>query len=114
MPEGGAATQATGSKELLQQLAIASEEAEAGRAQSEELQSRVGALEEQVADMQRMIELKDAELSNLHPFAAQNQAAANTTGAASPEAGVPATDQAETQSRRHPRERASVMPNLKA
>ena len=82
MPEGGAATQAPGSQALLQQLALATEEAEAGRAQSEELQSRVGKLEEQVADMQRLIELKDAELANLqNRLAAQDQSAANTTGA---------------------------------
>ncbi len=103
MPEGGAATQAPESQELLQQLAIASEEAEAGRAQSEELQSRVGNLEEQVADMQRLIELKDAELANLqNRLAAQDQAAANSTGAASSEADAPATDQAETQSQETP------------
>jgi pilus assembly protein FimV len=99
MPEGSTATQAPGSQALLQQLALATEEAEAGRAQSEELQSRVGKLEEQVADMQRLIELKDAELANLqNRLAAQNQAAANTSGTATPEAGAPAIDQPESQS----------------
>jgi pilus assembly protein FimV len=102
-PEGDAATQAPESQELLQQLAIATEEAEAGRAQSEELQSRVGTLEEQVADMQRLIELKDAELANLqNRLAAQDQVAANSTGAATSEAGAPATDQAETKSQETP------------
>ena len=97
-PEGGAAAQAPGSQELLQQLALATEEAEAGRAQSEELQSRVGKLEEQVADMQRLIELKDTQLANLqNRLAAQNQTASNTTSDASPEAGAPATNRSETQ-----------------
>ncbi|MGB7931261.1 MAG: FimV/HubP family polar landmark protein [Gammaproteobacteria bacterium] len=103
MPEGSTATQAPGSQALLQQLALATEEAEAGRAQSEELQTRVGKLEEQVADMQRLIELKDAELANLqNRLAAQNQTAANTSGTATPEAGAPAIDQAESQSQETP------------
>jgi len=103
MPEGGTATQAPESKELLKQLSLVTDEAEAGRAQSQELQSRVGKLEEQVADMQRLIELKDAELANLqNRLAAQNQTAANTNGAATSEAGAPATDQAESQSQETP------------
>jgi len=103
MPEGGSATQATGPQELLQQLAIATEEAEAGRAQSEELQSRVGKLEEQVADMQRLIELKDAELANLqNRLAAQNQAEAKTTGAPLTEADARTTDQTVSQSQVSP------------
>jgi len=102
-PEGGAAAQAPGSQELLQQLALATEEAEAGRAQSEELQSRVGKLEEQVADMQRLIELKDTQLANLqNRLAAQNQTASNTTSDASPEAGAPATNRSETQAEAPP------------
>jgi pilus assembly protein FimV len=101
-PEGGAAEQAHGSQELLQQLALATEEAEAGRAQSEELQSRVGKLEEQVADMQRLIELKDAELANLqNRLAAQNQTTSNSTSDASPEAGARATNRPETQVERN-------------
>jgi pilus assembly protein FimV len=103
VPEGTAATQPHESQALLQQLAVATEEAETGRAQSEELQSRVGKLEEQVADMQRLIELKDAELANLqNRLAAQDQAAANSTDAASPETGAPATDQVKTQSQETP------------
>jgi pilus assembly protein FimV len=98
MPEGGTATQAPESKELLKQLSLVTDEAEAGRAQSQELQSRVGKLEEQVADMQRLIELKDTQLANLqNRLAAQNQTASNTTSDASPEAGAPATDRSKTQ-----------------
>jgi pilus assembly protein FimV len=97
-PEGGAEAQTPGSQELLQQLALATEEAEAGRAQSEELQSRVGKLEEQVADMQRLIELKDTQLANLqNRLAAQNQTTSNTTGDASPETDAPAANRSETQ-----------------
>jgi pilus assembly protein FimV len=103
IPEEGEATEAPGSQALLQQLAIATEEAEAGRAQSEELQTRVGKLEEQVADMQRLIELKDAELASLqNSLAAQNQATAITRDAAASEAGAPAVDQAESQSQETP------------
>ena len=92
--EGGVESQASESQALLQQLALATEEAEAGRAQSEELQSRVGTLEEQVADMQRLIELKDAQLANLqNRLAAQNEAA-NAASDAAPEAVSPAGDQA--------------------
>jgi pilus assembly protein FimV len=88
--EGGTETQAPESQELLQQLALATEEAEAGRAQSEELQSRVGKLEEQVADMQRLIELKDEQLANLqNRLAAQGQAAVSPASEVMPEADAP-------------------------
>jgi len=97
-PEGGTTAQAPGSQELLQQLSLVTEEAEAGRAQTGELQSRVGKLEEQVADMQRLIELKDTQLANLqNRLAAQNQTASNTTSDASPDTGAPATDRSGTQ-----------------
>jgi pilus assembly protein FimV len=59
------AEDAPASGDLQQQLALATEEAEAGRAQSEELQSRVGELEEQVEAMQRLLELKDAQLASM-------------------------------------------------
>ncbi|NNG12548.1 MAG: LysM peptidoglycan-binding domain-containing protein, partial [Halobacteria archaeon] len=81
-PEGDATAQAAGtgaaeaeaqpvaedapaSNDLQQQLALATEEAEAGRAQGVELQSRVDKLEEQVEAMQRLVELKDAELASM-------------------------------------------------
>jgi pilus assembly protein FimV len=54
-----------GSNELEQQLAMATEEAEASRAQSSELQARVTELEDQVTDMQRLLELKDAQLASM-------------------------------------------------
>jgi pilus assembly protein FimV len=54
-----------GSTDLEQQLAMATEAAEAGRAQSGELQARVTELEDQVTDMQRLLELKDAQLASM-------------------------------------------------
>jgi pilus assembly protein FimV len=97
-PDGGTETQAPESKELLQQLALVTEEAEAGRAQSQELQSRVGNLEKQVADMQRLIELKDTQLANLqNRLAAQNQAASTATSDASAGVVAPASSPSETQ-----------------
>jgi pilus assembly protein FimV len=96
MPAGNATTQAPAAKELLQQLTLATEEAEAGRAQTQELQSRVGKLEEQVSNMQRLIELKDAQLANLQkrlaaPAPTQTQ---NTEGNAAPVPATPASDKA--------------------
>ncbi|MEZ5540519.1 MAG: FimV/HubP family polar landmark protein [Pseudomonadota bacterium] len=54
-----------GSADLTQQLALATEEVEAGKAQSRELQSRVNELEAQVETMQRLLELKDDALANM-------------------------------------------------
>jgi len=50
---------------LNQQLALATEEAEASKAQSTEYQSQVSELEEQVETMQRLLELKDEELASM-------------------------------------------------
>jgi pilus assembly protein FimV len=69
--EGQATPDDTGSEvsktasggDLSEQLALASEEAEAGRAQSEELQSRVNDLENQIDTMKRLLVLKDDELA---------------------------------------------------
>jgi len=94
VPASGAA-QAPDPQALLQQLSLATEEAEAGRAQSQELQSRVSKLEEQVTSMQRLIELKDEQLANLqNRLATQNQTpSANTAEETSSEAQAPASDQ---------------------
>ena len=59
--------------DVQQQLALATEEAEAGRAQSEELQSRVSKLEEQVESMKRLLELKDAQLASMQNRLAQEE-----------------------------------------
>ena len=50
---------------LQQQLTLAAEEVAAERAQSQELQSQVSELEEQITTMQRLLELKDNELARL-------------------------------------------------
>ncbi len=62
--------------EVQQELALATEEAEAGRAQSAELQSRVSKLEEQVEAMKRLLELKDAQLASMQNRIAGEDAAA--------------------------------------
>lgn len=51
--------------DLRQELALANEEVEARRAESSELQSRVSELESQLADMQRLLELKDEQLASI-------------------------------------------------
>jgi pilus assembly protein FimV len=62
--------------ELRQELALANEEAEAGRAQAGELQSRVNELESQLADMQRLLELKDEQLASIQAGLTEPQAEA--------------------------------------
>jgi pilus assembly protein FimV len=71
--------------DVQQQLALATEEAEAGRAQSEELQSRVSKLEEQVESMKRLLELKDAQLASMQNRLVQ-EGEAPVAEAADPEA----------------------------
>jgi pilus assembly protein FimV len=74
-PQAGDAE--TGSSNIEQQLALATETAEANRAQSEELQSRVTELEEQLATMKRLLELKSDQLASIQ----NKQAAAETEDA---------------------------------
>ena len=71
----GAATASAGDPEaadgqsatdMNKQLALASEEAEANKAQTRELQSRVDELEEQIETMKRLLELKDDALAGFH------------------------------------------------
>ena len=50
---------------LNNQLALAAEEAEASKARSEELQTRVTELEQQIETMKRLLELKDDALADL-------------------------------------------------
>jgi pilus assembly protein FimV len=64
-------SEASGAENVQQQLALASEEVEAGRAQSEELQSRVQELETQVMKMQRLLELKSEELAGMQHLAGE-------------------------------------------
>jgi pilus assembly protein FimV len=76
-PQAGDAE--AGSSNLEQQLALAAETAEANRAKSEELQSRVTELEEQLATMKRLLELKSDELATMQNR--QATAEADTTPA---------------------------------
>ena len=62
---GDTDSEASGDGNIRQQLVLASEEVEAGRAESEELQSRVQELEGQVQNMQRLLELKSEELAGM-------------------------------------------------
>lgn len=69
---------------LRRELVLATEAAEVQRAQSEQLESRLQVLEEQIAKMQRLIELKDDQLALL----------ASQTGAEVPDATLPAPEAA--------------------
>jgi pilus assembly protein FimV len=69
-------SEASSAGDIHQQLVLASEEVEAGRAQSEELQSRVQELEAQVQKMQRLIELKSEELAGMQNEAGTPEAEA--------------------------------------
>ena len=55
----------TGSSSIEQQLALAAETAEANRAQSAEMQSRLTELEQQVVTMKRLLELKNDQLATM-------------------------------------------------
>jgi pilus assembly protein FimV len=76
----GAATASSGDPEaaegqstadLGKQLALVSEEAEASKVQSEELQSRVTELEEQIETMTRLLELKDDALADMQQLGSE-------------------------------------------
>ena len=62
--------------ELGNQLALAAEEAEASKAQSVELQTRVTELEQQIETMKRLLELKDDALADMQ----QQEASEPATG----------------------------------
>lgn len=62
---GTAAATSDDAGTLSQQLALVSEEAEANRAQADELQSRVEELEQQIVTMKRLLELKNDELASM-------------------------------------------------
>jgi pilus assembly protein FimV len=91
----------TATADLEQQLALANEAAEADRAQSEELQARVSDLEEQMAEMRRLLELKDTQLANM-----QNRLAAesDTSTAAEGAEQAAADETAETATPEEPAE----------
>jgi pilus assembly protein FimV len=71
--------------ELDNQLALASEEAEASKAQSEELQTRVTELEQQIETMKRLLELKDDALADLQQQEASEAALDTATDTVEPE-----------------------------
>lgn len=67
---------AKGLKTVQQELLMANEALEEQRRQSEEVTSRLNLLEEQIANMQRLIQLKDNELARLQAQAATPAASA--------------------------------------
>ena len=71
----------SGSGNIEQQLALAAETAEANRAQSQELRSRVTELEEQLVTMKRLLELKSDQLASIQNKQATAEAE-NTPSAA--------------------------------
>jgi len=98
-----------GDADLHQQLALATEEVEAGKAQSYELQSRVDELEQQIETMKRLLVLKDDALANLQNGVATAGDPAAAEGAAPPEStdettGAAVTTEAEIE------EAAAAMP----
>ena len=74
---------------LRKDLVLATEAAEVQRRQTQELESRLQALEEQITKMQRLIELKDDQLALLQDQAGE-AAATPPTDAAAPAEGVDA------------------------
>lgn len=81
LPEPGKESAAQENRDLQQQLAMATEEEDEASSRSGGLTARVTELEDQVARMQRMLELKDAQLASL-----QNRLdTENKTSAAQPE-----------------------------
>jgi pilus assembly protein FimV len=74
--EGASGTDEAGvAEDLRNKLALSEESVEAARVENQELRERVGMLEEQVAKMQRLIELKQDELAELQMMQRQEQAA---------------------------------------
>jgi pilus assembly protein FimV len=78
--------------DLNMQLALATEEAEAGRAQSQELQSRVAELEQQIDTMKRLLELKDHAFAQLQDSAGRTEQGQAATGEAPAQESVTADE----------------------
>jgi len=74
-----AAEEGTSPTDMGKQLALVSEEAEASKAQSAELQSRVADLEEQIETMKRLLELKDDALAGMQDQVAADADTADET-----------------------------------
>lgn len=83
--------------DLQQQVTRMAEEAEASRAQSSELLNRVSELEEQVASMQRLLELKDSQLASMqNRLEAEQETPAQARGAADAASSAEGTASQET------------------
>src|SRR5690606_15177296 len=78
----GAGDSAARGEALENELAIASEELDAARRENTELNSRVGELEEQIATMERLLDVSSAELRALQLAAEQSRSVEPETVAA--------------------------------
>lgn len=75
----GAGDTSARTEALENELAISAEELDASRRENQELSTRVAELEEQIATMERLIEVSSEELRAMQLAAEQGQAAANDT-----------------------------------
>lgn len=80
------AEQLTGVEELREELALTAESADRASAENTELREQVAALEQQIAEMQRLLTLKDDTLTRLQ---AQGRDQAATAGDDAPRGGEP-------------------------
>jgi pilus assembly protein FimV len=79
------AAEGQAASEISNQLALATEEAEASKAETQELQSRVNDLENQVETMNRLLELKDNALAGMQDQVTSDDAQAEMPEIAEPE-----------------------------
>jgi pilus assembly protein FimV len=91
------ATQVAAAPDLRQDVLLAHEKAESARQTADQLQGRVSDLESQLRDLQRLLVLKDTQLTQLQEKAEEAVKAAQAVAAAKPEpAAAPATAVTET------------------
>lgn len=108
---GGAGTGAN-VDDMRKELTLAVEAVEAQRQENQELNTRLQSLEEQIAQLHRLIELKDSEMAQLSGTATPGAAAA-ATGDAPPPTGEEAAMPAETLAEPMPEE-TGVSPDMTA
>ena len=89
---GGEADADTGVEQVRTELALAVEELEAQRQQNQDLNERLADLEQQIAQLHRLVQLSDDELARMQGSLAGEDAAAADTGE---ESAAPAQEQLE-------------------
>jgi pilus assembly protein FimV len=110
--ETGAAGTGANVDDMRKELTLAVEAVEAQRQENQELNTRLQSLEEQIAQLHRLIELKDSEMAQLSGTATPGAAAA-ATGDAPPPTGEEAAIPAETLAEPMPEE-TGVSPDMTA